>query len=200
MAAIDEFVNRIICGDCLAVMKQLPDKCVDFAFADPPYGIGKAEWDDKYFEGFEQELLRLSRKGVAITPGQENIGTCITALGANYKGILAARNKNGMTFNKIGFGNWIPVVVGGSIKRGQDFMEFVIKEDKPPHPSPKPVQFMKLIIQRFTEPGDVVLDPFLGSGTTAFACHYLNRNFIGIEINPDYCKIAEDRLRQGVLF
>ena len=45
----------------------------------------------------------------------------------------------------------------------------------------------------------IILDPFLGSGTTAEACKLLKRNFIGIEINPDYCKIAEERLAQGVL-
>jgi len=47
--------------------------------------------------------------------------------------------------------------------------------------------------------GGIVLDPFLGSGTTAVASKVLARNFVGIEINPDYCKIAEERLAQGVL-
>jgi site-specific DNA-methyltransferase (adenine-specific) len=47
--------------------------------------------------------------------------------------------------------------------------------------------------------GDTVLDPFLGTGTTAKAAKDLSRNYIGIEINPDYVKIAQDRLKQEVL-
>ena len=95
------------------MMREMNDFSIDFAFADPPYGIGKAEWDNDYPDGFEYEMLRLSRKGIAITCGQENISKCINALGDKYKGVLSARNLNGMTFNKVGFGNWLPVVIGG---------------------------------------------------------------------------------------
>ncbi len=187
-------------GDCLEVMEIIPDKGVDFAFADPPYGINKAEWDFIYPIGFEKELLRISQKGIAITCGQENIGCCINELGNDYEGVLAARNKNGMTYNKIGFGNWIPVVLAGDIKRGQDFFEFVIREHKNKHPSQKPIQFMLKLIQRFTDEGDTILDPFLGSGTTARACKDLGRKCIGIEISQEYCDIAVKRLGQEVLF
>lgn len=48
--------------------------------------------------------------------------------------------------------------------------------------------------------GDTVLDPFSGSGTTAKMAKLMGRQFIGIEVNPEYCEIAEERLRQGVLF
>ena len=48
--------------------------------------------------------------------------------------------------------------------------------------------------------GDIVLDAFVGSGTTAVACKQLGRKFIGFEISPEYCKIAEKRLAQEVLF
>jgi DNA modification methylase len=50
------------------------------------------------------------------------------------------------------------------------------------------------MIEIGTKEGDLVLDPFIGSGTTACACKKLNRNFIGFELNPDYCKIANERL------
>ena len=56
---------------------------------------------------------------------------------------------------------------------------------------------MKHLIGR--TPGKTILFPFLGSGTDTRAAKDLKRNFIGIEINPDYCKIAEERLAQGVL-
>ena len=68
------------------------------------------------------------------------------------------------------------------------------------HPCPFPLTIPRRCIQCTTDPGAIVLDPFLGSGTTAVAAKQLGRRYIGIEINPDYCKIAEDRLRQEELF
>jgi len=185
--------NKIYHGDCIDLMKELSDKSVDFAFADPPYGINKAHWDLSYIS-IEKELLRISRKGIAVTPGQENIAKCITAMGDEYKGIVSAWNINGMTFSKIGFENWIPVVMGGKIKRGQNCFRFVVKNVKPNHPSPKPLEFMKELILRFTDENDLVLDPFLGSGTTAVACIKTNRKFIGIEIDKHYYEIAQKRI------
>jgi len=67
------------------------------------------------------------------------------------------------------------------------------------HPTVKPIALMEYIIKLVTRSGQVVLDPFCGSGSTGCAASKCGREFIGIEINPDYCKIAEDRLRQGVL-
>jgi len=65
-------------------------------------------------------------------------------------------------------------------------------------PYENPLKLYSLIISRIPE-NKIILDPFVGSGTTARACKNLHRNFIGIEINPNYCKIARDRLRQEVL-
>lgn len=67
------------------------------------------------------------------------------------------------------------------------------------HPAPFPIDLPKRIIQMNTYVGDIVLDCFLGSGTTAVACKQLNRNYIGIEISEKYCEIARQRLRQGIL-
>jgi site-specific DNA-methyltransferase (adenine-specific) len=67
------------------------------------------------------------------------------------------------------------------------------------HPTEKPLSLISWLIKTHSNEGDTVLDPFLGSGTTAKTAKSLNRNYIGIEINPDYVKIAEDRLKQEVL-
>lgn len=67
------------------------------------------------------------------------------------------------------------------------------------HPAIFPEKLAKDHVTSWSNPGDVVLDPFSGSGTTLKAAKELNRQFVGIEINPDYCKIAESRLAQGVL-
>ncbi|MCK4783339.1 MAG: site-specific DNA-methyltransferase [Desulfobacteraceae bacterium] len=67
------------------------------------------------------------------------------------------------------------------------------------HETQKPINLLKKIIEKSSKENDIILDPFLGSGTTIVACKQLKRNYIGIEINPEYCKIAEERLAQGVL-
>ena len=68
------------------------------------------------------------------------------------------------------------------------------------HPTPKPKEIIKSLIKNGSDDCDVVLDAFIGSGTTAVACKETNRKFIGFELNPEYIKIAEKRLQQEVLF
>lgn len=67
--------------------------------------------------------------------------------------------------------------------------------DRPDHPTPKPVALMLALISDFTDPGDIVLDPFAGSGTTGVACLRLGRRFIGIEKSEAYAAIATERLQ-----
>jgi DNA modification methylase len=67
------------------------------------------------------------------------------------------------------------------------------------HPTQKPLKLIHKLIKVHSNPNDLVLDCFLGSGTTAVACKQLGRKCIGIEISPEYCKIAKNRLCQEVL-
>ena len=67
------------------------------------------------------------------------------------------------------------------------------------HKATFPNYLIETIIKNFSTPGDIILDPMMGSGTTAESCLLSNRNFIGIEINSKYCEIAEERLAQGIL-
>ena len=64
------------------------------------------------------------------------------------------------------------------------------------HPTQKPVELFEYLIKTYTNEGDLVLDNCIGSGTTAVACINLNRNFIGIELDEDYHKIATDRIQE----
>jgi len=64
------------------------------------------------------------------------------------------------------------------------------------HPTQKPIKLIRYLLDIHSNKDDLVLDPFIGSGTTAVACKRLNRNFLGFEINPEYCKIAVKRLEQ----
>lgn len=64
------------------------------------------------------------------------------------------------------------------------------------HPTQKPIEILKRMILASSPVNGIVLDPFMGSGSTAVACVLNNRNYIGFEINPEYCKIAEKRLEK----
>jgi len=85
-----------------------------------------------------------------------------------------------------------------SVKKGF-FIDNNYKQDNFEHPSVKPEYIIRTIIKNLTIRGGVILDCFMGSGTTAIVCKQLGRKFIGFEINPEYCKIAERRLDQEVL-
>jgi adenine-specific DNA-methyltransferase len=67
--------------------------------------------------------------------------------------------------------------------------------ERMPHPAQFPLDLVNRIVVGFSNPGDLVLDPFLGSGTVAMSCLDLGRDFLGIEIRPDYCEMAASRIR-----
>lgn len=67
-----------------------------------------------------------------------------------------------------------------------------------PHPTIKPLNIMKTIIGNSSKPGEIVLDPYLGSGTTAVACVELGRQYIGFEINKNYYEVAQRRIRDTI--
>ncbi len=71
--------------------------------------------------------------------------------------------------------------------------------NKQKHPTQKPVALMEYLIKTYTNEGETVLDFTMGSGTTGVACKNLNRNFIGIELDPDYFKIAKERIESILL-
>ena len=67
------------------------------------------------------------------------------------------------------------------------------------HPTQKPLALMMWLLNNYTQPGDTILDPFMGSGTTGVACVKTGRNFIGIELDPGYYAIAERRIAEAQL-
>jgi DNA modification methylase len=175
----------------------------DVVVTDPPYGVDKAKWDDR----LPVEILELAAfksKAMAIMPGVWNIGAMPARLGPQvYRWTLSAHLSNGMTRGAVGFGNWIPCLLysreGTSpYKQDGDCQRFVVgTEDKPDHPSPKPYRVMTWIIDRM--PAGVILDPFMGSGTTLVAAKQLGRKAIGFEVDERYCELAVSRLAQEVL-
>ena len=209
-----EHINKIICGDCLEVMKGIPDKAVDLVLTDPPYGINviggsgsiggsgivevkkyeKVYGDDKAPD--LQEVFRVSKNQVIF--------------GGNYFDL--PRTNGWILWDKKCKNNWFDNFSDGEmawtsfLKPLRIFRhlwmgalrdgETIIRH----HPTQKPQELMVWILENYSKKGDIILDPFLGSGTTAVACKELGRKFIGIEINPKYCEIAQRRLSQEYLF
>lgn len=93
-----------------------------------------------------------------------------------------------------GFGKKIANWLGRDMAYPTNVVHFATECGNKSHSAAFPVELPSWFIRLFTQPGDVVLDPFLGSGTTAVASVLLGRCYIGIEMNPDYVQIAEGRI------
>jgi site-specific DNA-methyltransferase (adenine-specific) len=86
-------------------------------------------------------------------------------------------------------------ILGNRLKK--DIIESPVEITKDNHhPAVYPIYIIQELIKLLTQEGDFVLDPFCGSGTTCIAARNLNRNYLGIEINPDYVQLANDRLEK----
>jgi len=190
-------------------MKQIPDKSVDLVLTDFPYGVNYEydTWVDtpenltELIKKAMPEILRIGKR-VILTCGHTNIWKYPEA---NW--IMAWVNPAGANRNSWGFTCWQPILCYGKdvylangLGARQDIIIHNETSEKWGHSCPKPIEFWKkLLLRGSIKENDTILDPFLGSGTTAVACKQLKRNFIGIEISEKYCEIARQRLRQEVL-
>lgn len=185
---------KVVEGDCLEVLRGLPDGCVDAVVTDPPYGCDKAKWDDRFPTEWYADARRVSFAVVIIT-GSVGLKDSLRLVGDDAVDIIAARNLNGMTRGPLGFGNWLAAVyVGKKPSQGPNAFDFTVGGDMPNHPSPKPLAYMRQLIRRTTKRGDLILDPFAGSGTTGVAAALEGRRCILIEKEPAYAKICRERV------
>ena len=211
----DDFINQVIRGDCLEIMKLMPDKCVDLVLTDPPYGIGadkgvggfgSSKTDNHYDDNWDDctppvemfnEIIRISKNAV-IFGGQ----FFTDKLPVNGHWIVWDK-KGDIQFDNP-FGDcelaWTDVTKKSVKKYVVIQQGFVSKERVRWHPTQKPVELFGQIIADYSEADSIILDPFLGSGTTAVAAKQLGRKFIGIELSEKYCEIARGRLSQELLF
>ena len=204
-----DFINKIIQGDCLEIMKTMPDKSVDLTLTDFPYGIGE---DYDVFNDSEEnvkklinetmpEILRVSKR-VLLTCGTRRITWYPPS-----DWILAWVVPAGAGRNPWGFTCWQPILAYGKdpylenrMGSRPDIIQHTETSEKNGHPCPKPINVWKKILLRGSvKETDLIFDPFAGSGTTLVAAKQLKRNYIGVEISEKYCEIAKQRLRQEVL-
>jgi len=201
-------LNKIYQGDCLEIMKTWPDKCIDLVLTDPPYGMNylsnhykhgnphaKIVNDDKFPLDALQEMFRIARHGVFSFCRWDNLRDI-----PKPKSFLAWIKNNwtagdleheyGRQWEGIAF--W-PQEEHKFNTRPPDVFNFTrIPSTQLNHPTEKPVNLLEVILK--DNVGDIILDPFCGSGSTLLAAERLGRRWIGIEISSEYCKIAQERI------
>jgi len=200
-------VNQIVCGDCLELMAEIPDKAIDLVLTDPPYGIGmhrqiglkKGETGNKW-DKFS------THKWDDLPPDKTyfdriiKISTNQIIWGGNYFGLPATRcfliwdkiNRCDYTDCEMAWTSYDTSARIFTYGRG-NMQGFRYPERT--HPTEKPIVLMKWCLENYSKPNDLILDPFCGSGTTCLAAKMLGRRWIGIDISPEYCHIAEERLK-----
>jgi len=194
----------IIHGDCREIMPLLPK--VNLVLTDPPYGVshnalhgsnGSKMWGSEKIIGDEKPfdpkpLLTFPR---LIIWGANNFASRLPDSAGWIvwdkspkgirKGFVYSHAELAWT-NLIGHVEKIECLWEGASRQGEEFL----------HPTQKPVGLMRELIKQFSSEADVILDPFMGSGTTLRAAKDLRRKAIGIEIEEKYCEIAAKRLEQ----
>jgi|TARA_R110002124_G_scaffold241345_1_gene406583 site-specific DNA-methyltransferase (adenine-specific) len=205
-------------GDCLEVMKTLPDQSVDLILTDPPYGMefkssyrkikyDKIKNDDNLYwlEDFVKLCFNKAKNNTAhyIFCSFHNIDKFKQAFEEYFtiKNILVwEKNNTSMGDLTADFAPKIEFIIflqkGRKLingNRSPNIFKFARTQNKY-HPTEKPIMLMEHLISKFSNEKDVVLDPFMGSGTTAIASRNLNRKFIGIELDKKYFDTVNKRL------
>ena len=207
MYKLDEIINTVVNDDCINVMRDLPDGCMDLVLTDPPYGVNM-NYD--LYEDTEEAWYDLMRK---VIPEMLHVGKMVIFPSCQIKRLkffydefppdwLICWYKGSVgSAGFVGFNDWEPhLVYGKNNTRMHDYFKATPEPQDNGHPCQKPKAWAEWLITRATNnEGDTILDPFMGSGTSAVAAKQLKRNFIGIEISPAYCEIARQRLRQEIL-
>jgi len=214
--------QRLICGDCTdraTVERLMRGEKAALCLTDPPYNYDYdyAGYEDKKqieeYEGFMRrwyEIARMVSSVRVLTPGLKNLDIYLRNYGATW--ICAWVKPNAMTASKVGnlsvwepivfeadSWDWEPIIIYGKPRKKvvRDVYQYPIRIqlDTSDFPCPKLFEFWAKLVEDFSIRGQIVLDPFLGSGTTLVACVRLGRRGRGIEIVPAYCSVALQRLQ-----
>lgn len=210
---------KLLHGDCLELIKELPDASVDLIVTDPPYFLGMthngkkgAFFDLAICRPFYEQLAKEYARVLKDT-GEFYIFTDWRGYAFYYpifSDVLPLKNL--LVWDKIsGAGNFYAYThefimygtmcnknkKGTNVWREKGFSSGARKTNgEKVHPTQKPVELIEKIILNSSEPGQLVLDTFMGSGTTGVACARTGRHFIGYEIDKKYFDLAQKRIEE----
>ena len=222
------------CGDCLEIMKDIPDKSIDLIVTDPPYDVSVTGGG-----GTINKVKKLNKSLEDLVEVNITNGYDIEILGEEFMRVMKEPNiylwcnkiqipeyfkfyvdKHKCKFDIICWHktNALPTYSNKYLsdteyllyfrkgkgkcfpKSYEDAKTYYIApinhkdKEKYKHPTIKPLDITRKLIKNSSNENDVVLDPFMGSGTTGVACKELHRNFIGIELDKTYFEIAKKRI------
>ena len=206
-------MSQLYHGDCLVALPQLDDQSVDFVLTDPPYLVnyrdrsGRSianDVDDAWLAPAFAEVYRVLKSDAL----------CVSFYGWNrVDAFFAAWRAAGFRIaGHLVFAK--PYASKAGLVKYQHESAYLLAKGRPAvpaepiadvlpwqysgnrhHPTEKPLSCLRTLINTFTRPGDTVLDPFAGSGSTCVAARELGRRYIGIEIEATYYAAARARLR-----
>ena len=221
-----DMINKVFNEDCLETIKRIDDNCVDLVLTDVPFGMefqsGYRETKHKkivnddnlnWLPEWIKEIDRISKKEAHLyifcSHHKVEIFKQEIQKYRKVKNILIwEKNNTGMGDL---YGDYAPkyemvlFCSNGEKKLNDSRDSNIIKATRTQnelHPTQKPIDLMEYFIRKSSKENDLVLDTFMGSGTTAVACKNMNRNFIGSELDKEYYNTIQKRLSQtqGSLF
>ena len=234
-------------GDCIEIMKEIPDRSIDLILCDLPYGTTKCSWDIIIsFDDLWKQYKRIIKdNGAIVLFGQEPFSSLLRTSNLDmYRydiywekerltNIMQVKKRVGKTIetisvfyknqptynpqmikydgkprsNKVKNGKLGKLVDDNNDKSVREYVDtgyryptqvWKFKRDtliSNLHPTQKPVALLEELIKTFSNEGDTVLDNCMGSGSTGVASINTNRNFIGIELDENYFRIAKERIQ-----
>lgn len=202
---------RLICADCMPIMRAFEDKEFDAIITDWPYNAGMAYADDptgdqltyrryKQWAGEWLEQAKRVANTVAFTPGISNLAMWMDIEKPLW--VAAWHKPAAMGRCVVGFNNWEPILIYGECQSGNDVISAPVKTipGLDWHPCPKPREWAAGMLKRFLIPGGHALDTFVGSGTLLEAAKFGGWRATGIDRSPTYCAKIKERLAQMSLF
>lgn len=191
--------HKLYQGDCLEVMKGMEAGSVDLIVTDPPY---PKEFEHLY-GAMAKEAKRVLRRGGSLVTlcGHYQMARIMPAMGEHLKYRWCVKYDHG-SYARMAMGilvTWKPLLwyVNEVLSPRRNVTDSVTADKRSKtsgHPWEQGLGYALWAIQNLTDPGDLVLDPFLGSGTTAIAAILEGRDFVGIEIDAKYFDMAQTRI------
>ena len=223
---VKQWINKIICGNSLELIKKLPDNSVDVSFTSPPYNRIRNDTYDLYDDVLDDyysmitkitdEMIRVTKREVIVNIqmilfNKQDVCKYIGNYADKIKGIIvweknnpqpACNPKNG-TFSVTNAYEFFFVISANydiEFRANQRIKNIihtnVNSEHFQGHGAVMKKEVCEWFIENFTKKGMTVLDPFMGMGTTGLVCAQKHRNYVGFEIVPEYCERANKRIEQ----